>query len=149
MSEEKPEQPQNLQLAANIYKAITDNIIFSKKQQWAITNYTILIFGALFGISRTLTKLTSCEKALIVVTAAAVSVASILLLSKIQCDLGRFREQLISIHATWLSQREREVVKLKEYPSTPAMRGIEFVVALAIVVLVGCGAVIYSILRTA
>ena len=54
MADKEPATHTHVQLVANIYKSITVNIIFSKRQQWAITNYTILIYGAIFGLNRSL-----------------------------------------------------------------------------------------------
>ena len=37
---------------ANIHKSLYDAINLSKKQQWTITNYVVLVYGAIFGLSK-------------------------------------------------------------------------------------------------
>jgi hypothetical protein len=141
-------QPANLQLAANVYKAITDNITFSKRQQWAITNYTVLIFGALFGLSRAFHEtITSCERIVITMISVGAGAGAIALLIKIQMDLGRMRGQLRSIHEHWFSETERQVMQFRPYGTYTFVRGIDFVGSLIAVVSVSGLLLGYSIWR--
>ena len=50
-STSSPPPPMSPQIA-NIHKSIYDALNFSKKQQWAITNYVVLVYGAIFGLSK-------------------------------------------------------------------------------------------------
>jgi hypothetical protein len=38
-------------LIVNLQKAQIDLIEFAKKQQWTITNYSVLIYAAIFGVA--------------------------------------------------------------------------------------------------
>jgi hypothetical protein len=47
-----PSGPDN-PMVANIQKNLMDILEFSKKQQWAITNYSVLVYAAIFAITHT------------------------------------------------------------------------------------------------
>jgi len=38
-------------LIANVQKALIDLIDFTKKRQWAITNYSVLVYAGIFGVA--------------------------------------------------------------------------------------------------
>jgi hypothetical protein len=145
MSDETPAPPMSPQIA-NIHKSIYDAINFSKKQQWAITNYVILVYGAIFGLSNYFKAPTPIEKiglSLLVLFAGAYA---ILLLIFIQKDLGTYREQLESIHGHWLTKEEYEKLELTPYHN-PALRGVSFLAALIGVVTIGFLLLTYSLWR--
>ena len=123
MSDKTPSAPPPPQMSlpiANIHKSIYDAINLSKKQQWTITNYVVLVYGAIFGLSKYLGIQTTNEKAVLSLLALLAGAYAVVLLILIQGDLGRYREQLWNIYQYWLSDQEREQLKLKRYPN-PAL----------------------------
>jgi hypothetical protein len=68
------------------------------------------------------------------------------LLVLIQADLGRYREQLSSIHQHWLTEREREQLLVKPYRN-PTLRGVSFLIALIGVVTIGFLLLEYALWR--
>jgi hypothetical protein len=53
---------QNVQQLANVQNSLYSVIENSKKQQWTITNYVILVYAAIFGLSRALKPLGIMER---------------------------------------------------------------------------------------
>jgi|tagenome__1003787_1003787.scaffolds.fasta_scaffold20448045_2 hypothetical protein len=134
-------------LVANIYKAITENITFSKRQQWAITNYTVLVYGALFALGRGFAGTPAVwERASLAALAALTAVYSVYLLWTIQSDMGRHRARLESIANEWFDADERRVMGIILYENPPSARGRDFLFALIGVVTIGGAIVIYWLL---
>jgi hypothetical protein len=147
MSDETPAPPPMSPQIANIHKSIYDAINFSKKQQWAITNYVILVYGAIFGLSKYFGNPTPCEKILLSLLALIAGAYAVLLLIFIQKDLGTYREQLERVHNHWLTKEEYNALKLTPYHN-PALRGASFLAALIGVVTIGFLLLFYSLWRT-
>ena len=101
MSDKTPYAPPPPQMSlpiANTHKSIYDAINLSKKQQWTITNYVVLVYGAIFGLSKYLGVQTTNEKAVLSLLALLAGAYAVLLLILIQGDLGRYREQPWNIY---------------------------------------------------
>ena len=81
-----PPPPMSPQVA-NIHKSIYDAINFSKKQQWTITNYVVLVYGAIFGLSR-YGNPTTIEKAGLSLVALVAWGYAVWLLVQLQGNLG-------------------------------------------------------------
>ena len=122
----------------NIQNSLYAAIEFSKKQQWVITNYVILVYGAIFGLSKWATNF---EKNILTGLVFVACVYACFLLISIQGDLGRYRSQLESIHNHWLSPDEREKLIFRGYGSRPALRGGWFLVGLLGVIVIGASLV--------
>jgi hypothetical protein len=133
--------------AANIHKSLYDAINLSKKQQWTTTNYVVLVYGAIFGLSKFFSNPTTIEKHALSVIALAAWVYAVILLILIQRDLGTYRRQLNSIYKHCLDEEERKKLLLKEADPNPALRGVSFLVALIGVVTIGVGLLTYSLWR--
>ena len=130
--------------SAQIYPFNSTKTHFSKKQQWAITNYVVLVYGAIFGLSKSFTN--PIEKAGLSLLALVAWVYAVWLLILIQRDLGTYHEQLENIHKHWLTEEEHKELKLTPYRN-PALRGVAFLVALIGVVTIGVGLLTYSLWR--
>jgi hypothetical protein len=128
---------------ANVQNSLYATIEFAKKQQWVITNYVILLYGAIFALSKVKPDLTTNEKCGLTILIVVAWLCAILLLCKIQCDLGGYRKQLEAIHKEWLSSYEKETLIIKSYGNHAARRGWEFLLALLGVVTIGAALVCY------
>jgi hypothetical protein len=122
---------------------VNDQIKFMKQQQWAITNYGVLILAAIYAIK--LPQLghaqSICKGLLAIVTAA---VGSWLLL-RIQCDMTRVRGRLETILKTYFTTdelrgigfKEEEIIDLRAGKRYPWWRGMEFTWPLMAVLVMG------------
>jgi hypothetical protein len=95
------------------YNALNDQIKFMKQQQWATTNYAVLLIAAiaafsLKGIDES--HLHSKLKCFAIVTATGAS----FLLVKIQWDMMRSRMGLDKLQATYFTNRELVEIGLTE-----------------------------------
>jgi hypothetical protein len=135
--------PQLSNIQNSLYSAIEN----SKKQQWTITNYVILVDAAIFGLSRALNPpLTPNESRWACVVIAIAGFYAVFLLIQIQANLGTYREQLEAFHNHNISDGDRAIYKITPYRN-PALRGVWFLIALIGVVVIGGLLVIYSLLR--
>jgi hypothetical protein len=141
--------PQLLNVQNSLYSVIEN----SKKQQWTITNYVILLYAAIFGLSRWLkspeltTRLTPNERWVFTDLILLAWVYATGLLVQIQWDLGKYRTQLEAFHTNTISKDDRERYQIKPY-KCPLLRGSWFLAALLGVVLIGAVLVIYSLWRS-
>ena len=130
---------------ANIHRSIYDAINLSKRQQWTITNYVVLVYGAIFGLSRYFSNPTIIEKCVLTLLALGAGGYAVWLLILIQMDLRTYRKQLESIHDYWLTNEERGKLKLTRYRS-PTLRGGWFLGGLIGVLAIGFVLLAYSFL---
>jgi hypothetical protein len=131
---------------ANIHNSLYNAIENSKRQQWTITNYIILLYGAIFGLSKYFGNPTTNEKIVFSgLTLLAWLYASILLIF-IQFNLMTYRRQLDRIYQRWLCEQEAKlIIERHWYPHF--FRGGFFLFALVGVVVIGGALVVYSLWR--
>jgi hypothetical protein len=141
-SDTTPVSPQLLNVQNSLYSVIEN----SKRQQWTITNYVILVYAAIFGLSQLLKNPTPNEDRCFSVLVAISGCYAIFLLIRIQMDLGRYREQLDAFIADTINEKDRGRYQIEPKPN-PVLRGVWFLIALIGVVVIGGGLVIYSLLR--
>jgi hypothetical protein len=125
--------------AMAVYELVHEYVAFLKKQQWTITNYIALIYGAIFAVKKELSELSVLTYPLKCILIAAVIVACVyglIALALIQFDLGEARERL--------DKTDREIFGDKEYRELglrkqqhPYLRGMPFTAALMLVLLIG------------
>jgi hypothetical protein len=142
MSDHPDLSPQLSNVQNSIYSVIEN----SQKQQWTITNYVILVYAAIFGLSQALKPLGIIERWAFGLLVAIAGGYAIFLLIQIQRDLGRYREQLDTIYTDTIRKEDLKRYEI-EPKSNPVLRGIWFLIALIGVVVIGGGLVIYSLLR--
>jgi hypothetical protein len=146
MSDPEIPRPDVSPRLANVQNAIYSVIENSKKQQWTITNYVILVYAAIFGLSQVLKPLGIIERRVFGSLVAVAGVYATWLLLQIQWDLRNYRKQLEAFHTQTISEEDRERYQIKPY-KYPLLRGGWFLAALLGVVLIGAGLVIYSLRR--
>jgi len=141
------------QQLSNVQNSIYSAIQFSKKQQWAITNYVILVYAAVFALSRWMKSpdvtppFSSNERWGFSIVIGSACVYAMGLLVQIQWDLRGYRKQLEKFHTKRISKADQETYELKPYVF-PFLRGGWFLAALLGVVLIGAVLVIYTLWRT-
>lgn len=98
------------------YRDAVDNIIFLKRQQWVATNYTLLVYAAIFVISAQYFSRTDfARNALGVLTIAALFIHWYML-HLFQRVIQKFRARLDWIYRTYFSAEERANL---EFPQGP------------------------------
>jgi hypothetical protein len=153
MSEPETDPPNLSPQLSNVQNSIYSAIENSKKQQWTITNYVILAYAAIFGLSRWLKSpeltapLSSNERWVFTDLIGLAWGYATWLLVQIQWDLRRYRKQLEAFHNQTIRKEDRERYQLKRY-KCPFFVGGWFLGALLGVVLIGAGLVIYSLWRS-
>jgi hypothetical protein len=115
-----------------LYKAIEDHIGTLKKQQWTITNYIALVYGAIFVASKEI----KTYKCFLVAATALVAIYGMYVLGKLQYDLGDARGRMSAIENEIYSEEERRWLKIAP-DRNPYVRGLEFTIGLMLVVVVG------------
>jgi hypothetical protein len=135
------------QALSNVHSSLYSVIENSKKHQWTITNYVILVYAAIFGLSQALKPLEIMERWAFGLLVAAAGGYTIFLLLEIQSDLDRYREQLENLYADKISKEDRKRYLIVPR-SSPVYVGIAFLIALIGVVVIGGGLVLYSLLRS-
>jgi hypothetical protein len=150
MSDPETPPPLSPQLS-NIQNSLYSVIENSKKQQWIITNCVILLYAAIFALSRWFQSLahplTPNERRVFIDLILLAWVYASWLLVQIQFDLRRYRKQLKVFHTQTISKEDWKRFQLRplEYP---LLRGGGFLLALLGVVLIGAALVIYSLRRS-
>jgi hypothetical protein len=92
-----------------LYKGAIDNIIFLKRQQWIITNYSLVVYAIMAALAR---NATSVEKTILVVVALLAYGYSVACMLHTQNTMKRLRASMSHIYQTYFSVEEREVYKL-------------------------------------
>jgi hypothetical protein len=67
---------------------------FMKKQQWNVAYYALLLLAAVFAVKQAFKPLVDDERRLLTVLCVLVLVLGIILLSFIQCDIGKLRKRI-------------------------------------------------------
>jgi hypothetical protein len=147
MSDPETPRPLSPQLS-NIQNSLYSVIENSKKQQWIITNYVILLYAAVFALSRWLQSLTPPltpnERRIFIDLILLACVYATILLVQIQFNLRRYRKQSEAFYTQTISEKDRTRYQIKPY-EYPLLRGGGFLAALLGVVLIGAALVIYSL----
>jgi hypothetical protein len=152
MTEPENSPPNVSPQLSNVQNSLYSAIQFAKKQQWAITNYVILVYAAIFALSRwmnnpnTTPQFSTNERWGLSILIGIAWVYATGLLVQIQWDLRGYRKQLEAFHNQTISKEDRARYELKPY-EFPFFRGGWFLAALLGVVLIGAGLVIYTLWR--
>jgi hypothetical protein len=144
MIDPKALPPQLSNIQNSLYAAIEN----SKKQQWTITNYVILVYAAIFGLGFKGPRIFSgaVETAIFASLIFVAGVYGIFLLILIQEDLERYRTQLHAFYTYAISPGDRERYQVgKPYPYSHFWRGGTFLSGLIGVIVIGGVLVAYSL----
>jgi hypothetical protein len=118
-----------------VYKSISDQFDFLKKQQWATTNYVVLIYAAIAWCGQHIEQSIPLLCVLIIVTISAGGFG-IWLLIRFQLDLAKLRKRADGANEAYFSAHERQALGLEPYPH-PFRRGWLVLTALILVCVAG------------
>ena len=129
-----------------VFKAAFDHINFIKKQQWTITNYAALLYGAIFLFTKGLSKESYGETVLLTTVTAAVCWYGTVMLLHSQTYLSDARNRLNhAIMELFKDTQERNILGL-ESETEPFIRGLEFTIPLLGVIWFGAGMLMYYLI---
>src|SRR4051794_9136446 len=121
MAISKPKTTEMSKPAEILYRVYHDELRFAKQQQWMVTNYALLLVGAIYGLARvTLSPQTPWLKVLWIGVVALSWSVHVFILCDLQGYIRRTRENQKRIEATF-SPDDR---KLAGYESS---QGIQWV----------------------
>ena len=104
MANTTPEMPRHVKTA---YKGAVDNMIFNKKQQCVTTNYTILVYAAIFAVSANFFSRNDMVRALLGVLTLLTFAYHLYILKLLEDAITSFRSQLAWIYGTYFTPEER------------------------------------------
>jgi hypothetical protein len=129
-----------------IYKAMFDQITLIKKQQWTITNYAALLYGAIFVFAKGLSKESYGETVLLTSVTAAVCWYGTAMLLHTRTDLSDAIKRLDhTIRELFKDTQERNILGL-ENETEPFIHGLEFTTPLLGVIWLGAGMLMYYLI---
>jgi hypothetical protein len=128
-----------------LYGVFFDEMKFAKRQQWTVTNYMLLLLGAMLGASVTLKPLTSFEKHAIDFLVLGIVGAAWYFLIDLQCYLKKLRERIQRIEATFDAD-DKALVQVESYTS-PGRRGLPFTIMMIAAITVAGVVVMYVVWR--
>jgi hypothetical protein len=85
-----------------------ENLAFCKAQQWRVTNYTLLLFGAIVAMSR-LPSLQMFFTILLIVLTAVLLCGSLVIVSILQCDQTNERHRICKVETDYFPPQYKEV----------------------------------------
>jgi len=137
------ESPKVSEHALLVYKSIIDQFDIIKKQQWATTNYAVLIYAAIVWIDQHVEASPTFSWVLEAMT-IFVGVISIGLLIWFQIDFCKLRKRAEHANSKLFSEEERNALDLKPWRH-PFWRGWNVLVALIAVCLFGAVLVVATV----
>ncbi len=103
-------------IAINIHRRLFDDIEFSKRRQWVITNYVVLVYAGIFYLAGHFQEHPTFAKITLTLLALVVGGYAAWLLWSIQKDMGRYRTKLEIAHKAWLTDKEKALLEPFQYP---------------------------------
>jgi hypothetical protein len=91
-----------------LYKGALDNIIFLKRQQWIITNYSLVVYAVVVTLSKA-PQINAVEKTLLTLLGAAACIYAISCMIHTQISLTALRSTLHYIGNAYFNEQEREI----------------------------------------
>jgi hypothetical protein len=111
-----------------LYGVFFEEMRFAKKQQWTVTNYLLVLLGALLGVGITLKAftITNFEKHALAVLVVCVVAAGWYFLVDLQRYLKKLRVRIQDIEDTF-DDDDKKLLRVEKYES-PGLRGMPFTV---------------------
>jgi len=128
-----------------VYGALFDELKFARRQQWTVTNYMLLLLGALLGVGVALKSITSFERHVLWIIEVFVVGAGAYFLIDLQRYMKELRERIQSIESSF-DEADRILLEVKEYKS-PGLRGLPFTAMMLTAITVAAIVVGYALWR--
>jgi hypothetical protein len=128
-----------------VYGVLFDEMKFAKRQQWTVTNYMLLLVGAVLGVGAALKSLTAFEKHVLSVLVILIVGAGWYFLIDLQRYLKELRGRIQGIEASF-DEADQDLLQIREYES-PGRRGLPFTVMMIAAITVAGIVVVYGVWR--
>ena len=128
-----------------VYGVLFDEMKFAKRQQWTVTNYTLLLVGAVLGVGVALKSLTAFEKHALSVLVIFIVGAGWYFLIDLQRSLKELRGRIQGIEASF-DEVDQDLLQVREYKS-PGRPGLPFTVMMIAAITVAGIVVVYGVWR--
>jgi cellobiose-specific phosphotransferase system component IIC len=132
---ENPERQMPVHVEA-AYKDAVDNIIFLKRQQWAATNYALLVYAAIFVISAQYFSRTDFARNSLGIVAIVTFFIHCYVMFVFQRAIDTFRSRLYWIYSTYFNREEQVGLDLPLRPQS-SWAQLEVAAGLVLVSFVG------------
>jgi len=128
-----------------VYGVLFDEMKFAKRQLWTVTNYTLLLVGAVLGVGVALKSLTAFEKHALSVLVIFIVGAGWYFLIDLQRSLKELRGRIQGIEASF-DEVDQDLLQVREYKS-PGRPGLPFTVMMIAAITVAGIVVVYGVWR--
>jgi len=128
-----------------VYGVLFDEMKFAKRQQWTVTNYMLLLVGAVLGVGAALKSLTAFEKHALSVLVIFIVGAGWYFLIDLQRYLKELRGRIQGIEASF-DEVDQDLLQVREYKS-PGRPGLPFTVMMIAAITVAGIVVVYGVWR--
>jgi hypothetical protein len=98
--------------ALALYSRMLEDATFIKRQQWATTNYAVLIYAAIIWLTKNIT-LTEWTRWLLTAFRAGGAIAVVGLLTRFQIDLWKLRERIADANNYSFGAAEKSAFGIK------------------------------------
>jgi hypothetical protein len=139
---EQTDVPQMSPQALIVYKAISDQFDFIKKQQWTTTNYVVLIYAAIVWIGQHVEQ-SGLSRCLLSAGTIVAGLFGAGLLIWFQYDLGELRKQTETANEAFFPTNEKQALGLTP-GRHPYLRGCNVLVPLLLVCVIGALLAIFA-----
>jgi 4-hydroxybenzoate polyprenyltransferase len=128
-----------------VYGVLFDEMKFAKRQQWTVTNFMLLLLGAIFGIGVALRSITPVEKHVLWLLEVFVVGAGAYFVIDLQRYMQDLRERIQSIEASF-DEADRILLDVRGY-KLPGLRSLPFTVMMLTAITVAAIVVGYALWR--
>jgi hypothetical protein len=128
-----------------VYGVLFDELKFAKRQQWTVTNYMLLLLGAILGVGVALKSITSFERHVLWIIEVFVVGAGAYFLIGLQRYMKELRERIQSIESSF-DEADRILLEVKEYKS-PGLGSLPFTAMMLPAITVAAIVVGYALWR--
>jgi hypothetical protein len=140
---EQTDVPQMSPQALIVYKAISDQFDFIKKQQWTTTNYVVLIYAAIVWIGQHVEQ-SGLSRCLLSASTIVAGLFGAGLVIWFQYDLGNLRKCAETANAAFFPTNEQQALGLTPLRH-PYLRGCNVLVPLLLVCVIGALLAIFAV----
>lgn len=139
MAEEREEET-SVELspqALAYFNRMLDDTVFIKRQQWAVTNYTALIYAAIIWLALNI-KIEAAAVSCVLITFSIIAgLVGIYLLIRFQIDLFNLRQQIEKANNYSFGSKEKAGFTIRDRDPDPLTRGGHILAALILVCIAG------------
>lgn len=128
-----------------VYGVLFDELKFAKRQQWTVTNYMLLLLGAILGVGVALKSITSFERHVLWIIEVFVVGAGAYFIIDLQRHMKELRERIQSIESSF-DEADRILLEVKAH-KLPGLGDLPFTAMMLTAITVAAIVVGYALWR--